>query len=308
MGFRLSGVAVTEISSMACQTHLLNSRTQEPSEMAKALGWDRLYAPRAKAWETIGRLKPEFSGEAFRGEGRVVGGVHDSTANFMRYVCAGLDKFTLVSTGTWSISFDPSTSVDVLDPARDTNTNTDVLGRSVCCSRFFGGKEFEAVSGGAAASAATLDCVARLVARGTTAIPSFTLTSGPVPNSGGKGRVTGPGVSGEEEKASLAALYCAQMVSEQLDVIASKDDIIVDGPFSQNPVLLAVLAQLRPHQKVKASALRDGTTAGAAAIAMIDGGKLPNIGLRLTDVAPASIRGLEDYHLAWRKAAYETAR
>ena len=98
------------------------------------------------------------------------------------------------------------------------------------------------------------------------------------------------------------------MVSEQLDAIASKDDIIVDGPFSQNPVLLAVLAQLRPHQKVKASALRDGTTAGAAAIAMIDGGKLPNIGLRLTDVAPVSIRGLEDYHLAWRKAAYETAR
>lgn len=308
VGFRLSGVAVTEISSMACQTHLLNTRTQDASQMAKSLGWDKLFAPRAKAWETIGRLKPAFSGEGLRGEGRLLGGVHDSTANFMRYVCAGLDRFTLVSTGTWSISFDPSTSVDVLDPARDTNTNTDVLGRNVCCSRFFGGKEFEAVSGGAPASAATLDCVARLVARGTTALPSFTLTSGPVPNSGGKGRVEGPGVSGEEEKASLAALYCAQMVSEQLDAITSKDDIIVDGPFSQNPVLLAVLAQLRPTQKVKASALRDGTTAGAAAIAMIDEGRLPNIGLQLTDIAPAAIPGLERYHQAWRTQAYETAR
>ena len=308
VGFRLSGVPVTEISSMACQTHLLNTRTQEPSQMAKSLGWDKLYAPRARAWETIGRLKPEFSGDAFRGEGRVLGGVHDSTANFMRYVCAGLDKFTLVSTGTWSISFDPSTSVDVLDPERDTNTNTDVLGRNVCCSRFFGGKEFEAVSDGASASAATLDCIARLVARGTSAIPSFTLTSGPVPNSGGKGRVEGPAVSGEEEKASLAALYCAQMVSEQLDAVASRDDIIVDGPFSQNPVLLAVLAQLRPRQKVKASALRDGTTAGAAAIAMIADGKLPNIGLQLTDIAPASIPGLADYHQQWRRSAYETAR
>lgn len=308
VGFRLSGVAVTEISSMACQTHLLNSRTEEPSQMAKSLGWDRFYAPRARAWETIGRLKPEFRDEDFRGEGRVLGGVHDSTANFMRYVCAGLDRFTLVSTGTWSISFDPSTPVDVLDPARDTNTNTDVLGRSVCCSRFFGGKEFEAVSGGASASAATLGCVARLVARGTRAIPSFTLTSGPVPDSGGRGRVEGPDASGEEEKASLAALYCAQMVSEQLDAIASKDDIIVDGPFSQNPVLLAVLAQLRPHQKVKASALRDGTTAGAAAIAMIDDGQLPTIGLRLTDIAPASIPGLDGYHQSWRAKAYESVR
>ncbi len=307
VGFRLSGVAVTEISSMACQTHLLNSRTQVPSMMAQSLGWDRLYAPRAKAWETIGRLKPEFRGENFQGEGRVLGGVHDSTANFMRYVCAGLDRFTLVSTGTWSISFDPSTSVDVLDPARDTNTNTDVLGRSVCCSRFFGGKEFEAVSDGAPASAATLGCVARLVARGTRAIPSFTLTSGPVPDSGGRGRVEGPGASGDEEKASLAALYCAQMVSEQLDAIASKDDIIVDGPFSQNPVLLAVLAQLRPRQKVKASALRDGTTAGAAAIAMIDEGRLPTIGLQLTDIAPAAVSGLEAYHRAWQASAYAAA-
>ena len=307
VGFRLSGVPVTEISSMACQTHLINPRIGEPSRMAKALGWDRLYAPRAKAWEAIGALKPEFRGEGFRGEAQVLGGVHDSTANFMRYVCAGLDRFTLVSTGTWSISFDPSASVDVLDPERDTNTNTDVLGRNVCCSRFFGGKEFEAVSGGAAASAATLACVARLVARGTIAIPSFTLTSGPVPNSGGRGRVTGPAVSGEEEKASLAALYCAQMVSEQLDAIASRDDIIVDGPFSQNPVLLAVLAQLRPAQKVKASALRDGTTAGAAAIALIDDGKLPNIGLKLTDIAPASVPGLETYHQSWKALAYETA-
>lgn len=304
VGFRLSGVAVTEISSMACQTHLLDIRAQEPSRMAKQLGWDRLYAPRARAWETIGQLKPEFRGAGFRGAARVLGGVHDSTANFMRYVCAGLDRFTLVSTGTWSISFDPSTSVDVLDPARDTNTNTDVLGRNVCCSRFFGGMEFAAVSGGAPAEAATLACVQALVTRGTYAVPSFTMTSGPVPESLGKGHVKGPSVESPEARASLAALYCAQMVSEQLDCITSKDDIIVDGPFSQNPVLLAVLAQLRPAQKVKASALRDGTTAGAAALAMIEDGKLPSIAIRMTEVKAAEIEGLASYQAAWKKMAY----
>ena len=118
--------------------------------------------------------------------------------------------------------------------------------------------------------------MAELVARGTYAVPSFTLTSGPVPGSGGKGRIKGAAPATARERASLAALYCAQMVSEQLDAIASKDDIIVDGPFSQNTVLLAVLAQLRPGQKVMASDLRDGTTAGAAALALIDGGRLPD--------------------------------
>ena len=305
VAFRLSGVPVTEISSMACQTHLLDIRAQAPSSTARRLGWDVLFPPMAKAWETIGTLKGEFRGTGVRGEARVLGGVHDSTANFMRYVCAGLDRFTLVSTGTWSISFDPSTSVDVLDPARDTNTNTDVLGRNVCCSRFFGGMEFAAVSSGAPAEAATVACVQELVRRGTFAVPSFTMTSGPVPESLGKGYVKGPAVESDEERASLAALYCAQMVSEQLDAITSKDEIIVDGPFSQNPVLLAVLAALRPAQKVKASALRDGTTAGAAALAMIDGGRLPSIGIRMAQVTAAEIKGLEEYHAAWRKMAYE---
>ena len=310
VGFRLSGTAVTEISSMACQTHLLDTRAQQPSKMARELGWDRLFPRMAKAWETIGTLKPEFRGPGFRGLGNVLGGVHDSTANFMRYVAAGLDRFTLVSTGTWSISFDPSTPVGVLDPERDTNTNTDVLGRTVCCSRFFGGKEFEAVSQGAAAEEADLACVAELVARGTIALPSFTLTSGPVPGSLGKGRVLGPQAMTPRERASLAALYCAQMVSEQLDAITSRDEIIVDGPFSQNPVLLAVLAQLRPAQKVKASALRDGTTAGAASLALIadDGRTLPSIGLKLTPVAPAAIEGLSSYHANWRRIAYGTAQ
>ncbi len=304
VAYRLSGTAVAEISSMSCQTHLMDTRLQQPSAMAKRFGWDRLFPRMAKAWEAVGTLQPDFRGAEFRGEGRVMAGVHDSTANFMRYVCAGLGRFSLVSTGTWSISFDPSTALDVLDPERDTNTNTDVLGRPVCCSRFFGGKEFEAVAAGAPAEAASLEMVQDLVTRGTLAVPSFTPTSGPVPGSGSRGRIEGPAASSPQERASLAALYCAQMVSEQLDAIASKDDIIVDGPFSQNTVLLAVLGQLRPHQKVLASDLRDGTTAGAAAIALIEDGRLPTIALKLKPAAPAAIDGLSAYHAAWKEKAY----
>ncbi len=304
VGFRLCGAAVTEISSMSCQTHLMDTRSQQLSSMVKARGWTRFFPPMVKAWDTIGTLKPEFKAAGFRGEGHVMAGVHDSTANFMRYVCAGIDRFSLVSTGTWSIAFDPSAPLDVLDPARDTNTNTDVLGRAVCCSRFFGGKEFEAVSGGAAAEAATLDHVAAIVARSTFAIPSFTPTSGAVPDSGGKGRIEGAPPSGDAERSSLAALYCAQMVSEQLDAIASQDDIIVDGPYSQNGVLLAILAQLRPAQRVLASDLRDGTTAGAAALGLIEDGRLPMIPLSLVAAQVSAVPGLEAYHAAWRKKAY----
>ena len=304
VGFRLSGKAVTEISSMSCQTHLMNTKHQRLSSLVRRCGWEHLFPPLVKAWETIGTLKPEYRGAGFRGAGRVLGGVHDSTANFMRYVCAGLDHFTLVSTGTWCISFDPATSLGDLDPARDTNTNTDVLGRTVACSRFFGGREFEVISGGATAEAASLDDVARLVKRGTVAWPSFTDSGGPVPDSGGKGWIEGPPPSSPGMRASLAALYCAQMVSEQFDAIASWHDIIVDGPFAQNAVLMAVLAQLRKGQKVMASDLRDGTTVGAATMALIDDGRLPTIALKLKHIAPSAINELEAYHSSWKEKAY----
>ena len=195
----------------------------------------------------------------------------------------------------------------LLDESRDTNTNTDVLGRTVACSRFFGGKEFEIVSGGLPAEMASLNVVARLVKQGTQALPSFTDSGGPIPGKGSKGRIEGPPCDDDPERVSLAALYCAQMVSEQLDAIASKNDIIVDGPYSQNIVLLQLLAQLRPGQRVLASDLRDGTTAGAAAIALIENGELPVIELELTSISASAIAGLTEYHAAWKERAYDSA-
>ena len=307
VGFRLSGKAVTEISGMSVHTHLMDTRRQVLSSLVRARGWAHLFPPLAKAWEAIGALKPEFRGGGFRGRGQVLGGVHDSTANYMRYVCAGLERFTLLSTGTWSIAFDRAPPLDRLVEDRDTNTNTDVLGRTVACSRFYGGREFEIVSGGVAADRASLDDVQRLVARGTIALPSFTDSGGPVPGKGGKGRIEGAAPASDAERVSLAALYCAQMVSEQLDAIDSRHDIIVDGPFSQNGVLMALLAQLREGQRVMASELRDGTAAGAAALALFDGTDLPNIALKLIETKPAAIAGLDVYHARWREKAYETA-
>ena len=304
VGFVLSGVAVSEISSLSCQTHLLDTRTQQVSSLVKAQGWTHLFPAMAKAWASIGTLRPEFRGPSFRGRAQVLAGVHDSNANYLRYLCGGLGAFTLVSTGTWSISFDTSTTVGKLFEDRDTNTNTDVLGRIVACSRFFGGREFEIVARGAPAQATSLEKVADLVWRGTLALPGFTDSGGPVPKSGSLGRIAGAAPVSEAERSSLAALYCALMVSEQLDAVSSRHDIIVDGPFATNPVLLAVLAQLRPAQRVLASELRDGTTAGAACLALTDDGKLPRIALKLVPVAAAAIPGLGSYYATWKKKAY----
>src|SRR3546814_6408846 len=66
----------------------------------------------------------------------VLTGIHDSNANFFRYRAAGFDDFTLMSTGTWLITFNAAQPLDRLDPARDTNSTTDVAGAPVAYSRF----------------------------------------------------------------------------------------------------------------------------------------------------------------------------
>ncbi|HQY74956.1 MAG TPA: hypothetical protein PLK44_14680, partial [Aestuariivirga sp.] len=127
------------------------------------------------------------------------------------------------------------------------------------------------------------------------------------PRTGGRGRIVGTPPLTPEQKASLASLYCALMVAECLAALGSRHDIIVDGPFSRNLVFLQVLAQLRQGQRVLASDLRDGTTAGAACLALMPDGVLPHVPLALTTIASQNLNNLGKYQAAWQKLAYENS-
>jgi sugar (pentulose or hexulose) kinase len=300
IAFALGGRAVTEVSSISCQSHLVDMRTGGPSALSVAQGWAEKFAPIAKAWDVIGTLNRNVS---FRGIGNILSGVHDSNANYLRYLAGGQRHFTLLSTGTWIISFDTDADMMLLDHAKDIVANKDVFGRTVACSRFFGGKEFEFIAKGADGSKATLATAIEFTRNRTMALPSFTDSGGPVPNTGDKGKIIGPLPSTDEARASLASLYCALMVSESLDALHSNNAIIVDGPFSQNEVFLKLLASLRPNQAIFASQLRDGTATGAACLALMPDGLLPKIDIEMRKVMPEKIADLANYQSIWRKLA-----
>ncbi len=303
VGFALGGRAVTEVSSMSCQSHLVDMRTGAPSSLARSQGWDKLFAPSAKAWEVIGTLKPELRASGFRGRADICAGVHDSNANFLRYLAGGQSHFTLLSTGTWIIGFDTDADVAHLDAGRDIVANKNVFGKTIASCRFFGGKEYEVLARGAPGTAAALNAVQQLIAGNTFALPSFSDSGGPMPGTGDNGHITGPFNDTAEMRASLASLYCALMVAQSLDAIQSRANIIVDGPFSQNEVFLGILAALRPGQTVLASQARDGTAAGAACLALMADGLLPHIDIAMRKVAPAALTGLGDYQVKWRRLA-----
>lgn len=298
IAFGLGGRSVTEISSMSCQSHLVDMRSGAPSSFSRGFGWDKLFAPMAKAWDVVGTFPSKLNGK-----GHILAGVHDSNANFLRYLCGGQSRFTLLSTGTWIIGFDTEADMLKLDHSKDIVANKSVFGKTVACCRFFGGKEFEVLSQGADGSKASLAALSRLMDKGTMALPSFTDSGGPMPGTGGKGHCTGPSPQSAEDHASLASLYCALMVSESLDALHSNHTVIVDGPFSQNDVFLSVLASLRPLQTIMASEARDGTAAGAACLALMPGGKLPHIALAMRKIAPALIPSMIAYQSRWKEAS-----
>ncbi len=294
VAFGLGGRPVTEISSMSCQSHLMDLRNNTPSSISRSQGWDTRFAPRANAWDVVGIFSLKLAGE-----GKILAGVHDSNANYLRYLAAGLDHFTLLSTGTWIIGFDSHADMRRLDAARDIVASASVFGKTIACSRFFGGKEFEIIAKGTDGSKATLASVAELIRARTMALPSFTDSGGPIPHTGGKGKIIGPLPDTDEARASLASLYCALMVSESLDALHSEHAIIVDGPFSQNDVFLKLLASLRRGQTIFASTLRDGTATGAACLALMPGGLLTRADIAMRDIVAPDIE-LTSYQRDWK--------
>lgn len=301
IGFGLGARAESEVSSMSCQSHLVDMRDGSASSISRHFGWDRLIAPVANAWEVIGTFKSGH--ESFRGRGDILAGVHDSNANFLRYLSAGQKHFTLLSTGTWIIGFDTDADMLALDYGRDIVANKSVFGQTIASCRFFGGKEFELIAKGADGGLASVLNVSKLVGQGTFALPSFSDSGGPVPNTGGKGRIVGQQPRSPEEYAGLASLYCALMVSESLDALKSQHAVIVDGPFSQNDCFLTVLQGLRPNQDIWASEARDGTAAGAACLALMPDGKHPHIDVAMRKAQPCSISMLGTYQARWREHA-----
>ena len=304
----LCGVPASEATSLGAQTQLWSPRERDLSSLVKRQGWLDRFPPLRNAWDVLGPLQFEIAEKTgLPLETPVLCGIHDSAANFARYLAAGLEDFALISTGTWLITSNPSLPLDDLDPLRDMVSNTDLLGRPVASARFMGGRESALIAAPeAAAVSPTAAEVQVLIAQGTMALPSFTRSGGPFPGTGGKGRISGPRPGSARERAALACLYVALMASVGLDLVQARAQVIVDGSFARNPLFAALLAALRPDQPVLVSTERRAGTALGAALLVGWTERTAPAPLPLRSVAPAAIAGLATYALDWRAATDAT--
>ncbi|SOC47353.1 sugar (pentulose or hexulose) kinase [Rhizobium subbaraonis] len=292
--WKFSGRAVCEVSYLGCHSNLWAPLKDDFSSLVDRMGWRRKMPDFARAGSAIGTHAVRLD------DGRTVdvavhNGVHDSNAALYFYRSLEFSDFTLVSTGTWVIIFNPASPLETLDAARDMLANVTVDHQPVATIRFMGGREYDVASGGWA-KPVSAQAVASVIAQRAYALPSFA-PGGPMP--GHEGRFIGPHVDGEE-RAAVAMLYVALMTDLSLDLIGSKNTIVIDGGLVKTGLYASVLAALRPGQAVHTSANPEGSAFGAAALVFDAAGRNPFV----NDCAaanPATIAGLENYRREWRR-------
>ena len=284
--WRLSGSLASEISFLGCHSHMWNPLDGRFSSLAVSRGWAQKFPPFAPAGALVGERE---------GLG-VHNGVHDSNAAFYYYKSLGFSRFTLISSGTWVIIFNPDCPLARLDPARDMLANVTVDGEPVATIRFMGGREYDVISG-QARQEVSAEMLQRAIASDQMALPSFA-AGGPFPARAG--RLVGPAPESGAERAAIATLYVAMMTAQSLDLVSSMGDIIIDGGLALNGALCATLAALRPGQSLYRNTNAEGTAMGAAALAFRGLGRTSVFPREIGKVEPWALPDLAGYYARWR--------
>ncbi len=313
----LSGEAASEVTSLGCHSDLWSPDAGDFSPMARRLGWADRFAPIAKASDAVGTLRPELAAESgLPATARVLSGLHDSNAALLAargFAEIARNEATILSTGTWFIAMrlpaEPVATAS-LPEARDTLVNVDAYGVPVPSARFMGGREIETVIELDTRRVdikpdqpRLLEAVPDLLERGTMMMPTLAPGFGPFPD-GRSGWIDAPAEWSGTWYARRAAicLYAALVADASLDLIGSRERVLVEGRFAEAEVFVRALAALRPDTQVFVANAHNDVSFGA--LRLIDPQLTPRGELRRVEPLPGDLAA---YKAKWYRAQMKAA-
>lgn len=270
----LTGIPVSEVTSLGCHSDLWSPQDGDFSPMAKRLGWAQRFAPLVRAGESVGTLLPEIAAQTgLSPDVRVLAGLHDSNAALLAargFAEIADNEATVLSTGTWFIGMRlPAKPVQTADlpEARDCLVNVDVHGRPVPSARFMGGREIETLI---EIDTRRVDikpdqpalhaAVPEVLRSPRMILPTLMRGFGPYP----QGRFDW--VNRPEDwyqRRAAACLYAALVADTALDLIGSSERLLVEGRFAEAEVFVRALAALRPDTAVYTANAHNDVSFGA---------------------------------------------
>lgn len=302
----LSGEAVSEVTSLGCHSDLWCPAEAAFSPMARRMGWAERFAPLARAGDVIGTLRPDLAlRTGLSPDVKVLAGLHDSNAALLAargFSDIGSQEATVLSTGTWFIAMRlPAVPIDTasLPEARDCLVNVDAYGKAVPSARFMGGREIETVIEIDTRRVdikpdqpALLGEVPALLEQGVMLLPTLATGCGPFPNE--VARWTVEPESWHARRAAMC-LYAALVADVSLDLIDSRERLLIEGRFAEAEVFVRALAALRPETRLFTANAHNDVSFGA--LRLIDPDLKPQG--ELLPVKPLE-GDLATYREAWR--------
>lgn len=323
--YRLSGVAVNEVTSLGCHTDLWVPNkwgssgnlfsSMRFSSMVKKLGWQALMAPMAKATDQLGLLLPdiaEITGIATSTP--IYCGIHDSNAALYRYLLLYDPPFAVISTGTWIVAMAIGGARVKLEPARDTLMNVNAYGQPVPSARFMGGREFEQLIGDGAQDFTAND-MHKVISKRIILLPAVEHQSGPF-----QGRratwmqhdrvmeddmVLSPVLSetlSPGERFVTVSFYLALMTATSLRLTGAKGPIFIEGPLAKNAIYLDMLSAATDQRLFAVK--EGGTSLGAGLLTWIDQSDKPDQRGQFTEIRNTD-RALSTYLKIWNNHIYK---
>lgn len=310
-GWVLSGVAASEVTSLGCHTDLWNPLAAAPSRLAERRGWAERLAPLRHAGEILGTLTPAWvQRTGLPADTEIYCGLHDSNAALLAargFAEIAAHESTVLSTGTWFVAMrspEDAASVDTsgLDEARDCLINVDAYGKPVPSARFMGGREIETLIGLdtrridiAPDQPALLASLPGVLAGDAMLLPTFAPGFGPFPR--GRGRwIAEPGDPAARRAA--VSLYAALVADASLDLIGTKERLLIEGRFAEGQVFVRALAALRPDLRVYVGKAHNDVSYGA--LRLIDAALPPVEPLELVEPLDIDLASWRD---RWREEA-----
>jgi sugar (pentulose or hexulose) kinase len=305
----LSGVAASEVTSLGCHTDLWNPLTGSHSGLSVSRGWAQHMAPLKSAGAILGPLRPQWASRTgLPADTQIYCGIHDSNAAL--HAARGFPEIagraaTILSTGTWFVAMrilNKGSQFDLasLPESRDCLVNVDALGSPVPSARFMGGREIELLTGLDTRrldlrpdQPALLEAVPHVLASGSLVLPTFAPGSGPFPQA--EGRWVSKPDDAFQQRAAVA-LYAALMADVALDLIGSKERILVEGRFAESEIFVRALAALRRQDTVFVGHAHTDVAYGAMRLVHPT---LP-VPAPLTVVEPLT-EDLSDYRSLWHR-------
>ena len=265
--WRLTGIAASEVTSLGCHTDLWLPKESAFSPLVDRLGIRAKLPPLRSAFDALGEVLPEIATEVGLCKAVPVHcGIHDSNASLLAHLMDREAPFSVVSTGTWVVSFAVGGNFDGLDPERDTLANVDAYGRAVPSARYMGGREFDIMTEGLTVPPVIdqPDIAAKVLVQHIMALPSAVPGCGPYPSS--NLRWINADTASDAERYVAACIYAALMTETCLHLLGADGPVIVEGPFAGNPVYLEALANFTGRD-VEAVSGSTGTSLGAGLLA-----------------------------------------